>query len=123
MDVAAANRVYPVRHIPKLEGRSDSAHSIDAMSQAGRGLTADDVRNAAFSKPPIGKRGYDKKSVDDFLQLAARRLDGRGHLGADDVHAISFPKPPTFQRGYHEDEVDEFLQQVEAAIAALGARS
>ena len=39
------------------------------------GLTADDVRSATFERPPWGKRGYDEKSVDDFLQLVARRLD------------------------------------------------
>ena len=39
------------------------------------GLTADDVRSATVERPPWGKRGYDEKSVDDFLQLVARRLD------------------------------------------------
>ncbi|MFN3004021.1 DivIVA domain-containing protein [Mycolicibacterium wolinskyi] len=82
------------------------------MSAMSRVLTAEDVRNAEFSKPPIGKRGYDKKSVDDFLQLVARRLDGRGHLSADDVRNIGFPKPPMFQRGYDEDEVDALLDAV-----------
>ena len=48
-------------------------------------LTAEDVRSATFNKPPRGKRGYDEKSVNDFLQLAARRLDGSGHLSAADV--------------------------------------
>lgn len=79
-------------------------------------VTADDVRNAEFSKPPIGKRGYDKKSVDDFLQLVVRRLEGRGHLSAADVRNIAFPKPPVFQRGYDEDEVDGLLDAVAAAL-------
>ncbi|WP_448464708.1 DivIVA domain-containing protein [Mycolicibacterium sp. XJ870] len=81
-----------------------------------RDLTADDVRSAQFPKPPIGKRGYDKKSVDDFLQLIVRRLDGRGHLSADDVRNIAFPKPPVFQRGYDEDEVDSLLDAVVATL-------
>ncbi|MHC9292548.1 DivIVA domain-containing protein [Mycobacterium sp. LTG2003] len=81
-----------------------------------RVMTADDVRSAEFSKPPLGKRGYDKKSVDDFLQLVARRLDGLGHLGADDVRNIAFPKPPMFQRGYDEDEVDALLDAVVATL-------
>ncbi|OBG55621.1 cell division protein DivIVA [Mycolicibacterium fortuitum] len=80
------------------------------------GLTAEDVRSTEFSKPPLGKRGYDKKSVDDFLALVARRLDGRGHLGPDDVRTIVFPKPPMFQRGYDENEVDRLLDAVVATL-------
>nr|MDT0524664.1 DivIVA domain-containing protein [Streptomyces sp. DSM 41633] len=80
------------------------------------GLTAEDVRSTEFSKPPLGKRGYDKKSVDDFLALVARRLDGRGHLGADDVRNIAFRSPPIFRRGYNEDEVDGLLDAVVATL-------
>lgn len=86
------------------------------MSAMTLALTADDVRSAQFPKPPLGKRGYDKKSVDDFLQLVARRLDGRGHLSAEDVRNIAFPKPPMFQRGYNEDEVDSLLNAVVATL-------
>jgi DivIVA domain-containing protein len=82
-------------------------------------LTAEDVRSATFEKPPWGKRGYDEKSVDDFLQLAARRLDGRGHLTADDVRGIRFRKPPFGKRGYKEDDVDALLTQIAEAIASL----
>ncbi|MBS4101725.1 DivIVA domain-containing protein [Tsukamurella paurometabola] len=32
-----------------------------------RYLTPDDVRNVAFAKPPIGKRGYNEDQVDSFL--------------------------------------------------------
>ena len=80
------------------------------------GLTADGVRSATFEKPPWGKRGYDEKSVNDFLQLVARRLDGRGHLTADDVRGVQFGKPPFGKRGYNEDEVDALLDQIGAAI-------
>ena len=30
-------------------------------------LTPADVHNVAFSKPPIGKRGYNEDEVDAFL--------------------------------------------------------
>ncbi|HEX2284428.1 MAG TPA: DivIVA domain-containing protein [Mycobacterium sp.] len=79
-------------------------------------LTADDVRSATFEKPPWGKRGYDEKSVDDFLQLVARRLEGRGHLSADDVRRIRFPKPKLGKRGYNRDEVDALLDEIATAI-------
>lgn len=84
-------------------------------------LTAQDVRDATFEKPPWGKRGYDEKSVNDFLQLVARRLDGRGHLSADDVRAIRFPKPRIGKRGFNEDQVDTLLDDIAQAIAALDA--
>jgi DivIVA domain-containing protein len=32
-----------------------------------RNLTPSDVRNVAFRKPPLGKRGYDEYEVDMFL--------------------------------------------------------
>ena len=83
------------------------------------GLTADDVRSATFERPPWGKRGYDEKSVNDFLQLVARRLDGRGHLTADNVRGVQFGKPPFGKRDYNEDEVDALLDQIAAAIENL----
>jgi DivIVA domain-containing protein len=86
------------------------------------GLTAEDVRGAAFDKPPWGKRGYDEKSVDDFLQLVVRRLEGRGHLTADDVRSIRFRKPPLGKRGYRNEEVDALLEQIATTIARLPSR-
>jgi DivIVA domain-containing protein len=85
------------------------------------GLTASDLRGTAFEKPPWNKRGYDPKSVNDFLALAARRLEGRGHLSADDVRGVRFGKPPFGKRGYDEDQVDAMLDQIAAAIAHLDA--
>ena len=37
-------------------------------------LTPADVHNVAFSKPPIGKRGYNEDEVDAFLDLAENEL-------------------------------------------------
>jgi DivIVA domain-containing protein len=86
------------------------------------GLTAEDVRGATFEKPPWGNRGYDEKSVDDFLALAARRLEGRGHLSADDVRGIRFQKPRLGKRGYNEDEVDALLDEIAVTIENLDHR-
>ncbi|UXA18224.1 DivIVA domain-containing protein [Mycobacterium sp. SMC-4] len=85
------------------------------------GLTAEDLRNVTFDKPPWGQRGYSEKSVDDFLALAARRLDGRGHLSSDDVRHVAFNKPRIGKRGYNTAQVDELLERVAAAIDALDA--
>ncbi len=37
-------------------------------------LTPADVHNVAFSKPPIGKRGYNEDEVDAFLDLIETEL-------------------------------------------------
>lgn len=37
-------------------------------------LTPADIHNVAFSKPPIGKRGYHEDEVDTFLDLVAAEL-------------------------------------------------
>lgn len=90
------------------------------MTEAVAGVTAQDVRDAIFPKPPFGKRGYDQKSVNDFLQLVARRLDGRGHLAAGDVRAIKFPAPRIFKRGHDSDAVDDLLERIAVTIESMG---
>src|ERR1700738_3683545 len=37
-------------------------------------LTPADVHNVAFSKPPIGKRGYNEDEVDAFLDLVEHEM-------------------------------------------------
>ncbi len=37
-------------------------------------LNPADIRNVAFSKPPIGKRGYNEEEVDAFLDLVGAEL-------------------------------------------------
>jgi DivIVA domain-containing protein len=78
-------------------------------------LTADDAHNVAFSKPPIGKRGYNEDEVDAFLERVEqklRNLNAPGGLSAAEVNSVVFSKPPIFKRGYNEDEVDAFLEQI-----------
>lgn len=60
-------------------------------------LTPADVHNVAFSKPPIGKRGYNEDEVDQFLDLVEDTL------------------------AQLQDENDELRQQVEEAKKAGGA--
>jgi len=89
------------------------------MTAASNDVTADEVRSAVFPKPPFGRRGYDEKSVNDLLQLAARRLDGRGHLRAADMTAVVFRTAPLTARGYDKVAVDAFMARVIAAVAAM----
>lgn len=87
------------------------------------GLTADDVREVMFDKPPWGKRGYDETSVDDFLSRVVERMEGRARLASDDVRNVRFPKPPIGKRGYSEDEVDALLDRIADAIDAMDGRA
>ncbi|QEM46855.1 DivIVA domain-containing protein [Mycolicibacterium grossiae] len=82
-------------------------------------LTAEAVRAATFDKPRWGRRGYDEKAVRDFLQLAARRLEGRGHLSADDVRGMRFNKPRLGKRGLDEQQVDAMLAEIVRRIDEL----
>lgn len=93
--------------------------TINGVDGETRALTAEDVRGATFGKPPWGKRGYDEKSVNDFLQLAARRLDGRGHLSSADVRGVRFPKPPLGRRGFDAARVDAMLEAIAGRIDEL----
>lgn len=46
-------------------------------------LTPADVHNVAFSKPPIGKRGYNEDEVDAFLDLVENELSRLVEENAD----------------------------------------
>ncbi|GAB11511.1 putative DivIVA family protein [Gordonia araii NBRC 100433] len=37
-------------------------------------LTPEDVHNVAFSKPPIGRRGYNEDEVDHFLDVVEAEI-------------------------------------------------
>ena len=75
-------------------------------------LTSADVRDVVFDKAPLGKRGYDEKQVDAFLDRIEAALTGAGRLTADDVRQVVFQDAPLIKRGYHEDQVDTFLDAV-----------
>ncbi len=105
--------------VVRKSGSPSRTDTIWLMDNASGALTAQDVRDAIFEKPPWGKRGYDEKSVKDFLQLAARRLDGRGHICADDVRGVRFPKPSFGKRGIDADRVDQLLADIAETIANL----
>ncbi|MGH3553444.1 MAG: DivIVA domain-containing protein, partial [Mycobacterium sp.] len=43
---------------------------IEQRIEARNQLSAHDVRNVGFNKPPLFRRGYDEDEVDTFLDLA-----------------------------------------------------
>lgn len=82
-------------------------------------LTADEVHNVAFSKPPPFKRGYDEDDVDAFLERVETTLrdpSAAGGLKPADLHGLTFSKPPIGKRGYNEEEVDSFLRLIEIEL-------
>ncbi|RRQ07406.1 cell division protein, partial [Corynebacterium bovis] len=83
-------------------------------------LTPADVHNVAFSKPPIGKRGYNEDEVDQFLDLVEDTLAGlqdenadlRSRLGGQDgaASAVAGATPASAQ----QPKVDEAAVRREA---------
>ena len=69
-------------------------------------LTPADVHNVAFSKPPIGKRGYNEDEVDAFLDLVENELtrlieentDLRQRVSELDQEAAPAPAPGAARR-------------------------
>lgn len=109
----------PEQRIADLERQlAELRAARDPVSRTGGRLTVEQVRSVAFSKPPIGRRGYNEAEVDAFLDLveAALRDPPRRALTAEQVRSVAFSKPPIGKRGYNEAEVDSFLDLVEAAL-------
>jgi DivIVA domain-containing protein len=79
-------------------------------------FTADDAARVEFGNPPIGRRGYAKNEVDEFVRRIARTLAGEDDLTAAEVHHVEFGRPIIGRRGYDERQVDEFLDDVETEL-------
>lgn len=100
-----------------MQGGFDNSH------EAGRGLTADDIRNVAFTKPPIGRRGYTEDAVDEFLERVESELrSGHFTLTVADIRGVTFPTPRFGRRGYDEQQVDAFIDLIESEIRRRGQR-
>lgn len=80
-------------------------------------LTAADIRNVAFHRPPRGRRGYQESQVDAFLDRIEATLLGQDNLTGKDVRDIRFSRPLIGRRGYDETEVDAFLGQIEQQLS------
>ena len=72
-------------------------------------LTPADVHNVAFSKPPIGKRGYNEDEVDAFLDLVETELTRLIEENADLRQRVS--------------ELDQELAAARAGGGSAGPRS
>ncbi|MBB1152575.1 MULTISPECIES: DivIVA domain-containing protein [Amycolatopsis] len=85
-------------------------------------FTAEDLAEVAFGNAPIGRRGYAKQEVDDFVRRIAKTIADEDDLTAAEVHHVLFSKPLIGKRGYDEREVDQFLDEVETQLADRSGR-
>ncbi len=108
----------PEKRIAELERQLAEARAAGDGADRGA-LTPDQVRDTAFAKPPLGRRGYNEVEVDAFLdRVEAALRDPAAHtLTPEQVRNVAFSKPRLGRRGYNEVEVDAFLDRVEAALA------
>jgi DivIVA domain-containing protein len=88
-------------------------------------VTPGDIRDAAFSKPAMGHRGYDEDEVDEFLgrvEMTLRDPTASGGVTSAEIDNVSFAKPPMGRRGYNEAEVDAFLSRVAIQLGGRGGQ-
>ncbi len=82
----------------------------------------DDVRNVAFRRSGLVRRGYDRRQVDAFLDRIESTLRGTviKPVTSRDLVTVTFRRVPAGRTGYDCRQVDDFLQDVAPAI--FGAR-
>ena len=81
-------------------------------------LTPADVHNVAFSKPPIGKRGYNEDEVDAFLDLVEAELARLIEENDDLREQVSQLEQ---RLGNAQADLDEARSRPQAAMAAPAA--
>ncbi|MEU5691665.1 DivIVA domain-containing protein [Actinosynnema sp. NPDC020468] len=72
-------------------------------------LSAQDLRQVSFHRPPPGMPGYDEHEVDEFLDRIEETLRGRDDVSEDEVRRKRFRGA---RPGYHAAEVDVFMDLV-----------
>lgn len=77
-------------------------------------MTPDDVVRAEFGSG--GRRGYDPREVDDFLEEVVHRMRG-GTLDAGFLDSARFGTPRGLgQSGYSPKDVDDLLSQLRSQV-------
>lgn len=85
-------------------------------------LTAQDVAQVAFHRPPRGERGYDAGEVDAFLDLVEDTMRGKDFLSREDVLKIKFSSAGAKDPGYDVNEVNVFIQLVADTLQSTPQR-
>jgi DivIVA domain-containing protein len=110
----------PETRIPGLERRFTEQSRMAQAEPRGAGtaprpgLTAEDVRNVAFSDAAVGERGYNHDEVDAFVDHIAPAMQGQTGrtFTAEWVRSIRFTQHPRGKRGYAVADVDAFVERV-----------
>jgi DivIVA domain-containing protein len=85
-------------------------------------LSGYQVRQTVLKNSPIGRPGYDKQQVDEFVERAANTLDGSGlPLSMDQVRQAGFSHPKGLHRGYDVDDVHALLDRITAELRRRSA--
>lgn len=74
-------------------------------------MTPDEVHDAVFRKPRIGRRGYDEGQVDEVLDRLEATLRGGREITREELDRLELRKPRFARRGYREEDVEAFLQR------------
>ncbi|WP_211346915.1 DivIVA domain-containing protein [Saccharothrix australiensis] len=82
-------------------------------------MSAQDLRQVAFHRPPPGQPGYDEQQVDDFLDRVENTLLGRDDVSEQDVRLMRFRAA---RPGYHAAEVDVFMDLVAETLRSTPQR-
>ena len=82
----------------------------------------DDVRDVAFRRSGLVRRGYDRRQVDAFLDRIEATLRGpvTKPVTSRDLVTVTFRRVPAGRSGYDCGQVDDFLQDVAPAIFSTG---
>ncbi|MFC6016759.1 DivIVA domain-containing protein [Plantactinospora solaniradicis] len=95
-------------------------------------LTPSDVRNIAFKKPALGRRGYDEQEVDEFLEEVESTIAAlteevatlRAQAGATGTprSAVTASLDPQGVVLAHLEEIKARLGRIESAVGGGGPR-
>lgn len=85
-------------------------------------LSAEDVHQIAFRRPPPGQQGYDEDQVDAFLDRVEATLRSKDNLSAQAVRVTRFRFAPPGGVGYYVAEVDLFMELVVETLQSTPQR-
>ncbi|WP_326551665.1 DivIVA domain-containing protein [Micromonospora sp. NBC_01813] len=81
-------------------------------------LTSDDVRNVAFRKPALGRRGYDEREVDMFLDAVESTIAALTKE-VEELRARLDGSPPPGRPDSTDDPLLVELAQLKERVALL----
>ena len=84
-------------------------------------LTPADVRSIAFTKPPLGRRGYAEEEVDAFLDEVEKTLTGL-YAQLDQLRTGTMPLMAPEEPQVPPDTTASALTEIKATLARIEAQ-